>query len=134
MGSTATEIARAATAANATMVKSQYEAVTNLPLVAAFVAFAVAQSLKVLTTWYKEKRWDVKRLYGSGGMPSSHSATVMGLACAIGLREGPASPLFAIALVLASIVMYDASGVRLQAGRQAEVITTSLCLFFLLID
>lgn len=53
---------------------------------------------------YKEKRWDVKRLYGSGGMPSSHSATVMGLACAIGLREGPASPLFAIALVLASIV------------------------------
>jgi hypothetical protein len=51
MGSTATEIARAATAANATMVKSQYEAVTNLPLVAAFVAFAVAQSLKVLTTW-----------------------------------------------------------------------------------
>jgi hypothetical protein len=52
MGSTATEIARAATAANATMVKSQYEAVTNLPLVAAFVAFAVAQSLKVLTTWY----------------------------------------------------------------------------------
>jgi hypothetical protein len=52
MGSTATEIARAASAANASMVKSQYEAVTNLPLVAAFVAFAVAQSLKVLTTWY----------------------------------------------------------------------------------
>jgi len=122
-GAAAADIARAVTAANATkMVKSQYEAVTNLPLVAAFVAFAVAQSLKVLTTWYKEKRWDLKRLYGSGGMPSSHSSTVMGLACAIGLREGPASPLFAIALVLASIVMYDASGVRLQAGRQAEVL------------
>lgn len=106
----------------ATLVNAQYDGITNFPIVAAFLSFFVAQSLKVLTTWYKENRWDVKRLYGSGGMPSSHSATVTGLACAIGLREGLGGPLFAIAFVLACIVMYDASGVRLQAGRQAEVL------------
>uniref|UniRef100_A9TH33 Phosphatidic acid phosphatase type 2/haloperoxidase domain-containing protein n=2 Tax=Physcomitrium patens TaxID=3218 RepID=A9TH33_PHYPA len=106
----------------ANLVNAQYDGFTNFPIVAAFLSFFVAQSLKVLTTWYKENRWDVKRLYGSGGMPSSHSATVTGLACAIGLREGLGGPLFAIAFVLACIVMYDASGVRLQAGRQAEVL------------
>ncbi|RDX90202.1 yuiD [Mucuna pruriens] len=53
-------------------------------------------------------------------MPSSHSATVTALAAAIGLHEGFGAPLFATALVFACIVMYDATGVRLQAGRQAE--------------
>jgi acid phosphatase family membrane protein YuiD len=55
---------------------------------------------------YKENRWDVRQLYGSGGMPSSHSATVMGLACAVGLREGLDGSLFAIAFVLASVVSF----------------------------
>lgn len=96
--------------------------VYNQPLIAAFLSFAIAQALKVVTTWYKEKRWDFKRILQSGGMPSSHSATVMGLAATVGFREGPASHLFAACLVLASVVMYDASGVRLQAGRQAEVL------------
>lgn len=94
----------------------------NQPLMAALLSFLIAQSLKVVTTWFKEKRWDAKRLIGSGGMPSSHAATVMGLAAAIGMLDGPGSSLFAIAVVLASVVMYDASGVRLQAGRQAEVL------------
>jgi len=56
----------------------------------------------------------VKRLYGSGGMPSSHSATVTGLACAIGLREGLGGPLFAIAFVLACIVRIPAFGLALS--------------------
>eukprot|EP00250_Pteridium_aquilinum_P012549 c20793_g2_i1 orf=364-855(+) len=94
----------------------------NQPLMAALISFLIAQSLKVFTTWYKEKRWEAKRLLGSGGMPSSHAATVMGLAAGIGLKDGPGGSVFAIALVLASVVMYDASGVRLQAGRQAEVL------------
>lgn len=94
----------------------------NRPIIAAFFAFAIAQALKVFTTWYKERRWEIKRLVSSGGMPSSHSATVMGLAAAVGFTEGPASNLFAACMVLASVVMYDASGVRLQAGRQAEVL------------
>ncbi|CAA6665367.1 unnamed protein product [Spirodela intermedia] len=93
---------------------------TNLPLLSAFLAFAVAQFLK-----YKEKRWDSKRLIASGGMPSSHSATVAALAVAIGLRDGVGASSFALAVVLSVIVMYDASGIRLHAGRQAEVLPFS---------
>ncbi|KAF9669543.1 hypothetical protein SADUNF_Sadunf14G0118400 [Salix dunnii] len=92
----------------------------NLPLLSAFLACALAQFLKLFTTWYKEKRWDSKRMLDSGGMPSSHSATVTALAVAVGLQEGSGSPAFAIVVVLACVVMYDASGVRLHAGRQAE--------------
>ncbi|XP_028771327.1 uncharacterized protein LOC114728585 [Neltuma alba] len=102
---------------------SAYSSVfTNYPLISAFVAFAIAQSTKFFTSWYKERRWDFKQLLGSGGMPSSHSATVTALAAAIGFQEGFGGPLFATALILACIVMYDATGVRLQAGRQAEVL------------
>ncbi|WOK92550.1 hypothetical protein Cni_G01241 [Canna indica] len=100
---------------------------TNLPLVSAVLAFSIAQFLKLFTTWYKEKRWDSKRLLGSGGMPSSHSATVAALAMAIGLQEGIGSSSFALAIILASIVMYDASGIRLHAGRQAELLNQIVC-------
>ncbi|XP_057455863.1 uncharacterized protein LOC130747062 [Lotus japonicus] len=99
----------------------------NAPLLSAFLAFAIAQILKIFTTWYKEKRWDSKRMLDSGGMPSSHSATVSALALAIGLQEGAGSPAFAIAVVLSCIVMYDASGVRLHAGRQAELLNQIVC-------
>ncbi|KAI7741715.1 hypothetical protein M8C21_026515 [Ambrosia artemisiifolia] len=94
----------------------------NYALFSAFVAFALAQSFKVFITLYREHRWDPKRLLGSGGMPSSHSATVTALAVAVGLQDGVAASTFAIALILACVVMYDATGVRLQAGRQAEVL------------
>lgn len=53
---------------------------------------------------YKEQQWDLKRLLGSGGMPSSHAATVLGLAASVGLNDGPGGSLFAIAVVLASVV------------------------------
>lgn len=101
----------------------------NLPLVSAFLAFSIAQFLKLFTTWFKEKRWDSRRLFGSGGMPSSHSATVTALAVAIGLQEGSDSSSFALAVILALVVMYDASGVRLHAGRQAEVLNQIVCEF-----
>ncbi|KAL9269678.1 putative membrane protein YuiD [Drosera capensis] len=94
---------------------------SNFPLLSAFVAFSLAQFLKVFTTWFKEKRWDSKRMLSSGGMPSSHSATVTALAVAIGLQEGTGGPAFAIA------VMYDATGVRLHAGRQAELLNQIVC-------
>ncbi|KAI4322507.1 hypothetical protein L6164_022195 [Bauhinia variegata] len=100
---------------------------SNLPLFSAFLAFALAQFLKIFTTWYKERRWDSKRMLDSGGMPSSHSATVSALAVAIGFQEGTGSPAFAVAVVLACIVMYDASGVRLHAGRQAELLNQIVC-------
>lgn len=95
---------------------------TNFPLISALTAFALAQSIKVLTTWYKERRWDLKQLIGSGGMPSSHSATVTALAAAVGFQDGLGDSVFAATVILACIVMYDATGVRLHAGRQAEVL------------
>uniref|UniRef100_M4EMK6 Uncharacterized protein n=1 Tax=Brassica campestris TaxID=3711 RepID=M4EMK6_BRACM len=87
---------------------------TNYPLISAFTAFAIAQFIKLFTSWYRERRWDLKQLLGSGGMPSSHSATVTALAVAIGLQEGFGGSHLG--------VMYDATGVRLHAGRQAEVL------------
>ncbi|XP_068666161.1 uncharacterized protein [Aristolochia californica] len=100
---------------------------TSLPLVSAFLAFTIAQFLKMVISWYKEKRWDSKRLLGSGGMPSSHSAIVTALAVAIGFQEGTGGSSFALAVVLAAIVMYDASGIRLHAGKQAEVLNQIVC-------
>ncbi|KAK9056775.1 hypothetical protein SSX86_024138 [Deinandra increscens subsp. villosa] len=101
----------------------------SVPLLAAFLAFAIAQFLKVITTWYKEKKWDPKKIVGSGGMPSSHSSTVVALAVSIGLHDGVESSSFAIAVVMAFVVMYDASGVRLHAGRQAELLNQIVCEF-----
>ncbi|KAL9267287.1 putative membrane protein YuiD [Drosera capensis] len=88
----------------------------NFPLISAILAFALGQFLKLFTLWFKEKRWDSKRMLGSGGMPSSHSATVTALVAAIGIQEGTGGSAFALAAVLSCIVVYDASGVRLHAG------------------
>ncbi|KAG8054317.1 hypothetical protein GUJ93_ZPchr0001g32704 [Zizania palustris] len=103
----------------------------NYPLIAALLGFAVAQSISssspVLKLRYKENRWDPKQLIGSGGMPSSHSATVTALAVAIGFQDGFCSALFATAAIFASVVMYDASGIRLHAGKQAEVLNQIVC-------
>lgn len=99
----------------------------NYPLIAAFVSFSLAQAIKFFTTWYKERRWDAKQLIGSGGMPSSHSASVSALAVAIGYQDGFGSPVFACTMILAFVVMYDAFGVRLHAGRQAEVLNRIVC-------
>lgn len=99
----------------------------NVPLFSALLACAIAQFLKLFTTWYKEKRWDSKRMLSSGGMPSSHSATVTALIMAIYLQEGAGGSVFAIAVVLACVVMYDATGVRLHAGRQAELLNQIVC-------
>ncbi|KAK6139156.1 hypothetical protein DH2020_003739 [Rehmannia glutinosa] len=100
---------------------------TNYPLMSALLAFAIAQASKLITSWYKDNRWDLKQLIGSGGMPSSHTATVTALSVAVGLQDGFGGSTFATALILACVVMYDATGVRLHAGRQAEVLNQILC-------
>lgn len=69
-----------------------------------------------------DKKWDPKRLVGSGGMPSSHSATVMCLSTLIGKYFGISSPFFAISGIFSLIVMYDAAGVRRAVGEQAKVL------------
>mmetsp|Transcript_28953 Transcript_28953/g.81538 ORF Transcript_28953/g.81538 Transcript_28953/m.81538 type:complete len:192 (-) Transcript_28953:149-724(-) len=94
----------------------------NGAFLSAFAGFATAQITKVFTHWYKEGRWDLSRLTGSGGMPSSHSALVLGLTASVGVSSGTDSQLFAICLVLSLVVMYDACGVRLQAGRHAGIL------------
>uniref|UniRef100_A0A7S2Z161 Acid phosphatase/vanadium-dependent haloperoxidase-related protein n=1 Tax=Chloropicon laureae TaxID=464258 RepID=A0A7S2Z161_9CHLO len=95
---------------------------TNAPLLAAILSFVFAQVAKVFTTWYLDRKWDLTRLVGSGGMPSSHSAFVTGLCTAVGFANGTSSVEFAVCFVFSAIVMYDASGVRQHAGKQANVL------------
>jgi acid phosphatase family membrane protein YuiD len=88
----------------------------------AVVSWAAAQFLKIVIEFAQNKSFDPSRLTGTGGMPSSHSSFVTALATAIGLSDGFGSTYFAISLALALIVMYDAQGVRRQAGKQAAVL------------
>jgi len=90
----------------------------------AFVSWFIAQALKVLLTLIIEKRLNIYRMVGSGGMPSSHSSLTMGLSTAVGLKMGWASPIYAVALAFSLIVMYDASGVRRAVGKQAIILNT----------
>ncbi len=94
----------------------------NIILATAFTAWLSAQVLKTLTSYWKHGTLNFERLVGAGGMPSSHTALVVSLAWAVGLHDGFGSALFAVTLVLAGIVMYDAAGVRRAAGKQAKVI------------
>ena len=95
---------------------------SNSVLWCAVAAWFVAQALKIPTYWLIEKKWEWGRFFGSGGMPSSHTAFVVSLAIMTGWLAGFDKPEFAVAVVLACIVMYDASGVRRETGLQAEVI------------
>ena len=102
------------------------EIFSNQILWCAVSGWFLAQALKIPTYWLVEKKLDLMRFFGSGGMPSSHTAFVVSLAIMIGYTEGFASSLFALSVVLASIVMYDATGVRKETGNQAEVINEIL--------
>ena len=82
-------------------------------------AWFVAQLLKLLINGAVNKNFSVERLWGDGGMPSGHSATVTSLALMCGVKEGFGSTYFAIAAILAIIVMHDALGVRRETGKQA---------------
>lgn len=95
----------------------------NFPLIMAASAWLIAQLCKfILTLIINRDNLSLKVLLASGGMPSSHSATVCALTTAIALNEGFASPLFAVCAVLSFIVMYDATGVRRSAGEQAQTL------------
>lgn len=94
----------------------------NEVLGAATLSWFVAQALKFIFTVLKFKVVDLTRLVGSGGMPSSHSAFVMGLSTAVGLKLGFDSLEYALSLCFALVVMYDASGVRRAVGIQANIL------------
>lgn len=96
--------------------------VNNQVFIISVTAWFIAQVIKVLLTLFFEKKLDASRFVGSGGMPSSHSSFVTSLATAIGILEGYDSDMFAMALVLALVVMYDAANVRRAVGKQAKLL------------
>ena len=91
----------------------------NPYLATALSCWFIAQLIKIITNLFIHKKIVWERLFGDGGMPSGHSATVSSLATIIGLSEGFTSPLFAIAAVFAVVVCPDAMGVRQETGKQA---------------
>ena len=98
----------------------------NQILVSAVVGWTVAQVLKTLIDCALNKSFNAERLVGSGGMPSSHSATVCALTTAAALEYGAGSFEFAVSFVLAMVVMYDAIGVRRETGKQAKLLNSIL--------
>ena len=91
-------------------------------LIVSLTAWLLTQLIKIIINAIVNKTFSIERLFGDGGMPSGHSATVTACALMIGVHEGFASPLFALSLVLAIIVMHDATGVRQEAGKHAQSI------------
>ena len=94
----------------------------NRILIASFIAWAIAQLSKTVYELIRYRELRLSRLVSAGGMPSSHAALVMGLATATGRIAGIESAAFAISLVLAVIVMYDAAGVRRAVSVQARIL------------
>ncbi len=95
----------------------------NFPLVCAGTGWIAAQIIKVFTGVFKLRKFSiVSLLFGNGGMPSSHSASVTALAISCGLCYGFDSGFFAVALMFAIIVMGDAAGVRRETGEQAKIL------------
>ena len=86
-----------------------------------FLWFGI-QLFKLIYDLVTTKKFNFKRIMGAGGMPSSHSAVVTGLTTLIGKYEGVGTPIFALSLILAFVVMYDACGVRRAAGKQAALL------------
>ena len=94
----------------------------NRVLLVALIACLIAQALKLIIELVKHRKVNVSVLVTTGGMPSAHSALVTALAAGVGQTLGWASPEFALAVVFAIIVMYDAAGVRQAAGKQARIL------------
>ena len=98
------------------------EVIKNKYIVVPMLLWFGIQVFKVIYDLITTKKFNFKRIMGAGGMPSSHSAVVVGLATLIGKYEGLNTPIFAVALIFSFIVMYDAAGVRRAAGKQAKLL------------
>jgi acid phosphatase family membrane protein YuiD len=102
------------------MTNSIYDVLRNPVAVAGFLAWFLAQGLKPLFNYFGARKWDWMLIISPGGMPSSHSALMTAVTTAIGLTVGWATPLYALSIAVTGVVVYDAMGVRRQAGIQAE--------------
>lgn len=98
----------------------------NHVLFAAMIGWFLAQALKIPIHYLVEREWDFHRFHGSGGMPSSHTAMCVAGTVLTGALYGFDTPYFAIGMVFTSVVMYDATGVRRETGRQATIINRIL--------
>jgi uncharacterized protein len=98
------------------------QALQNDVLAISLLAGFTAQGLKLVFTFFQTGKLDLRVLVQAGGMPSSHSALVTALATGVGIKRGFDSVEFAIASIMAFIVMYDAAGVRQAAGKQARIL------------
>ena len=105
------------------------ELLGNQVLTSAVLGWTVAQFLKTVIDMVLNRSFNPERIFGSGGMPSSHSATVCALATATGIRYGGGSFEFALAAVFAIVVMYDAMGVRQETGKQGKVLNEMMEIF-----
>ena len=107
------------------------ELLSNRVLMIPSAAWLVAQVLKVLISLITERKLNLRLLVSAGGMPSSHAALVSGLATAVAMQYGVGSAYFAITVVFATIVMYDAAGVRRSVGIQARLLNQMIGELFL---
>ncbi|HJB68890.1 MAG TPA: divergent PAP2 family protein [Candidatus Fournierella excrementigallinarum] len=98
----------------------------NYLLSISLTGWLVAQVLKTLINGLLLGKFSLERMWGSGGMPSSHSATVCSLVVAAARLYGPDSAIFGLAFIMAIIVMYDAMGVRRETGEQAKILNRML--------
>jgi len=103
---------------------------TNKVMIAAMLAWLLGQGLKFPFEYLINKRWDWTIMFSTGGLPSSHSAVVTAVALSIGLKDGFDTSLFALAIAMGLIVIYDATGVRRQAGFHAQRINQIMRDFF----
>lgn len=102
------------------------EIIYNKYIYIPFLLWLAIQVFKVICDLVKNKKLDVKRIVGAGGMPSSHSAIVCSITVLIGKQYGFDSAIFALSTIFSFIVMYDATGVRRAAGKQARILNKIL--------
>ncbi len=91
-------------------------------LIVPFVTWFCVQTFKVLWELATTKKFNFKRIIGAGGMPSSHTSIVVSITTMVGRSQGIDSVIFAVSLIFSLVVMYDACGVRRQAGKQARIL------------
>ncbi len=94
----------------------------NHVLLTGMASWILAQAFKIPIDFFQNRHWNWALFFAAGGMPSSHSALVTSTAVAVGLHYGFDNPVFAVATAMAMVVVYDATGIRRQAGMQAQKI------------
>lgn len=102
---------------------------SNVFLITGVSSWLIAQVVKAIIYWIVNKKFDIRRLFGDGGMPSGHSATVVSVAMMAALVRGLGSFEFAVSMILAIVVCHDAMGVRRETGKQAVVLNELMELF-----